>query len=106
MANTDLSKLFNPQAGVAEAPQSVRNTDEYKVSFKDGKGGIYESVIRFVPWYANPEKSIIAKTVSYVKNPITQQGVYVDDPRTVGSFSPIIDMFFKFYNSGDRKSVV
>ena len=101
MANTDLSKLFNPQAGVAEAPQTVRNTDEYKVSFKDGKGGIYESVIRFVPWYANPEKSIIAKTVSYVKNPITQQGVYVDDPRTVGSFSPIIDMFFKFYNSGN-----
>lgn len=101
MANTDLSKLFNPQAGVVENPQAVRNTDEYKVSFKDGKGGIYESVIRFVPWYANPEKSIIAKTVSYVKNPITQQGIYVDDPRTVGSFSPIIDMFFKFYNSGN-----
>lgn len=103
MANTDLSKLFNPQAGVVENPQSVRNSDEYKVSFKDGKGGIYESVIRFVPWYANPEKSIIAKTVSYVKNPITQQGVYVDDPRTVGSFSPIIDMFFKFYNSGNAQ---
>ncbi len=101
MANTDLSKLFNPQAGVAETPQAVRNTDEYKVSFKDGKGGIYESVIRFVPWYANPERSCIAKTVSYVKNPITQKGIYVDDPRTVGSFSPIIDMFFKFYNSGN-----
>ena len=101
MANTDLSKLFNPQAAVVESPQAVRNTDEYKVSFKDGKGGIYESIIRFVPWYADPDKSIIAKTVSYVKNPITQQGVYVDDPRTVGSFSPIIDMFFKFYNSGN-----
>lgn len=101
MANTDLSKLFNPQAAVVESPQAVRNTDEYKVSFKDGKGGIYESIIRFVPWYADPDKSIIAKTVSYVKNPITQQGIYVDDPRTVGSFSPIIDMFFKFYNSGN-----
>ena len=98
---TDLSKLFNPQAGVAENPQVVRNADEYRVSFRDGKGGIYESVIRFVPWYANPEKSIIAKTVSYLKNPLTQQGIYVDDPRTVGSFSPIIDMFFKFYNSGN-----
>ena len=101
MANTDLSKLFNPQAAVVESPQAVRNTDEYKVSFKDGKGGIYESIIRFVPWYADPDKSIIAKTVSYVKNPITQQGIYVDDPRTVGSFSPIIDMFSKFYNSGN-----
>ena len=101
MANTDLSKLFNPQAAVVESPHAVRNTDEYKVSFKDGKGGIYESIIRFVPWYADPDKSIIAKTVSYVKNPITQQGIYVDDPRTVGSFSPIIDMFFKFYNSGN-----
>lgn len=102
MANTDLSKLFNPQAAVVESLQAVRNTDEYKVSFKDGKGGIYESIIRFVPWYANPDKSIIGKTVSYVKNPITQQGIYVDDPRTVGSFSPIIDMFFKFYNSGNE----
>jgi len=102
MSTTNLASLFNPQTSVVEAPQSVRNTDEYKVSFKDGKGGIYESVIRFVPFYANPEKSIMAKTVSFVKNPVTQQGMYVDDPRTVGSFSPIIDMFFKFYNSGNE----
>lgn len=102
MSSVNLSSLFNPKSTVEEAPrQSNFRNDEYRVSYTGGVGGIYESVIRFVPWYANPEKSIVAKTIAYVKNPITSQGMYVDDPRTVGQFSPVIDMFFKFYNSGN-----
>ena len=101
MAN-DYASLFNMKNSVQE-PQTVRNSDEYKVSFKDGKGGVYQSIIRFIPWYANPEKSIIQKTVSWVKNPLTQQGMYVDDPRSVGLPSPIIDMFFKLRNTNDAR---
>lgn len=101
MAN-DYSSLFNMKSSVQE-PQTVRNSDEYKVSFKDGKGGVYQSIIRFVPFFANPEKSIIQKTVSWVKNPLTQQGMYVDDPRSVGLPSPIIDMFFKLRNTNDAR---
>jgi len=101
MAN-DYASLFNMTNSVQE-PQTVRNSDEYKVSFREGKGGVYQSIIRFVPFFANPEKSIIQKTVSWVKNPLTQQGMYVDDPRSVGQPSPVIDMFFKLRNTNDAR---
>lgn len=102
MSSVNLASLFNPKSAVEDTSRmSNFRHDEYKVNFKEGVGGIYESVIRFVPWYANPEKSVIMKTLDYVKNPITQQGMYIDDPRTIGQFSPVIDMFFKFYNSGN-----
>lgn len=98
--STNFNDLFNP--GGINAPV-VRNSDEYKVSYKDGKGGIYESVVRFVPYVNDPAKSLMAKQVSWVKNPVDQKGMYVDDPRTIGEYSPIIDMFFKFRNSGNAQ---
>lgn len=97
---SSFNDLFNP--GGINAPVA-RNTDEYKVSYKDGKGGIYESVVRFVPYVNDPAKSLMTKQVSWVKNPVTQKGMYVDDPRTIGEYSPIIDMFFKFRNSGNAQ---
>jgi hypothetical protein len=39
------------------------------------------------------------KSVSWVKNPITQKGMYVDDPRSVGQPSPVTDMYFNLYNT-------
>ena len=102
MSSTNYASLFNMTNSVQE-PQSVRNSDEYKVSFKDGKSGVYQSIIRFVPWYANPERCLVQKTVSWVKNPITQQAMYVDDPRSVGQPSPVIDMFFKLRNTNDAR---
>lgn len=98
MSNSSLSSLFNPQS-VVEAPSTSR--DEYKVNFKDGKGGIYESVVRFIPNVADPTKCMISKQVSFVKNPVTQKAIYVDDPRSVGQFSPVVDMFFKCRNTNN-----
>ena len=95
--NGNLANLFNPKS--LEEP--VKNTDEYKVSFKNGKGGVYESVVRFIPYVVDPTKSCMAKQVSWVKNPVTQKGMYVDDPRSVGEYSPIIDMFFKCRNTNN-----
>jgi len=90
--------LFNPK-GVTEQP--VRgNTEQYKVSYKDGKNGVYKSVIRFIPNYADTSKNIMSKNVSFVKNPTTQKGMYVDDPRSIGEYSPVTDMFFKLRNTG------
>ena len=99
--STNLKDLFNP--GGIETPATSRNTDEYKVSFKEGKGGVYTSVIRFVPYAANPAKSIMYKQVSYVKNPISNQAVYVDDPRSIGQRSPIVDMFFQCWNTNNAQ---
>lgn len=102
MSNASLVGLFNPQS-VVEAPTASRNVDEYKVNFKDGKGGIYESVVRFIPNVADPTKCIMAKQISWVKNPVTQKGIYVDDPRSVGEFSPVVDMFFKCRNTNNAQ---
>ena len=98
----NLAGLFSPK-GIEENTQ--QNTEEYKVNFKNGKGGIYRSVIRFVPWYANPDKSVMNKIVSWVVNPTTGRGMYVDDPRTVGQYSVTTDMFFKFRNTGKNDFV-
>ena len=98
---TNLKDLFNP--GGFAVPAAAHNADEYKVSFKEGKGGVYTSVIRFVPYVPNPSKSLISKQISYVKNPITNQSVYVDDPRSIGQKSPIVDMFFTCWNTNNEQ---
>ena len=88
--------LFNPVGATKEEKQ---NTEQYKVSFKEGKNGVYRSVVRFIPNYANPSKCTMIKSVSWVKNPITQKGMYVDDPRVVGKPSPVTEMYFNLYNT-------
>lgn len=92
----NFQSLFNPKT--IETPVS-KNSDEYSVSYKEGKGGVYKSIVRFIPYYANPDKNIMQKNTTYVTDPISGRGMVVDDPRTVGQFSPCTDMFFKFYNT-------
>lgn len=89
--------IFNP-LGAVENPRSV-NTDLYKVSFKDGKNGIYTAKVRFVPWVNNPARCIVDKQVCWVKDPVSNRAMYVDDPRSIGEYSPVTDMFFKLYNT-------
>ena len=91
------NNIFNP-VGATNSPHSA-NTDIYKVSYKEGKGGVYTSIIRFIPWVQNPARCIVDKQVSWVKNEISGKGMYIDDPRSIGEFSPVTDMFFKMYNT-------
>ena len=93
MASKD---LFNPIGATKEEKQ---NTEQYKVSFKEGKNGVYRSVIRFIPNYADPSRCTMIKSVYWVKNPITQKGMYVDDPRSVGQHSPVAEMYSNLYNT-------
>lgn len=92
-----MNDLFNPK-GAENSPVKT-NSELYKVNYKEGKGNVYTSVVRFIPWVTDPSKCIIEKQVSYVKNPVTKQAMYIDDPRSIGEFSPVTDMFFKFYNT-------
>lgn len=94
---SEVTSIFNP--GSVEAPAVKANSEIYKVNYKEGKGNIYNAVIRFIPWVTDPSKLYFEKQVSYVKKPMTSQGIYVDDPRSIGEFSPVSDMFFKFYNT-------
>ena len=90
-----LTDLFNP----AGAEVTAKNTDLYKPSYKGGKNGVYKSIIRFVVNYQNPNRNIADKQTSYVKNPVTGQGMYVDDPRSINQPSPVSDAFFKLWNT-------
>ena len=91
------TNIFNPM-GAVETTRSA-NTDLYKVSFKDGKNSIYTATVRFIPWVNNPARCIVDKQVSWVKDPINNRGMYIDDPRSIGEYSPVTDMFFKLYNT-------
>lgn len=92
------NSIFAP-VGAVENPRNVANSDIYKVGYKDGKNNIYQATIRFIPWVKNPARCIVDKQVSWVKNPANGKGMYIDDPRSVGEFSPVANMFFRFYNT-------
>lgn len=82
------------------ATEEVSKTSElYKVSYKNGKNGVYNSVIRFIPNPVDPTKSIYKKYVAWVKNPITNVGMYVDNFSSPTKRSPITDMYFKMINT-------
>lgn len=97
MSNFD--DLFNPNV---EQAAVQKNSELYKVSAKNGINGVYRSVIRFIPWYVEPHSSAVSKTVAWVKNPATQQGMYVDDPKSNGQHSPISDMYWNLYNTKNK----
>ena len=91
--------IFNPQ-GITEAP--VRPSEVYRPTYKDKKckNGTYDAIIRFVPFYLDPSNNSVRKYTTYVVNPVTSNGMYVDDPRSVNEHSPVTDMFFKMRNTG------
>lgn len=93
----NLADLLNPTGAVQEEHKS---SDIYKVSYKESKTGVYKSVIRFIPNPVDPSKSIVKKYVSWVKNPTTKMGMFVDCPsRESGLPSPVSDLYFKLYNT-------
>ena len=92
----DARSLFSP---VGAQKEEKKNTDLYKVSYRDGKNGVYRSVVRFIPNYADPSKCTMIKDIRWIKNPISQRGMYIDDPRSVGQPSPVADMYWNLWNT-------
>ena len=96
---TNFDDLFNPKVNVEAVAK--KPSVEYKPTVDKGKNGIYQSVIRFVPWYKNPANSIIEKWVCFLEDPIENKGRFVDCPTTIGQPSPLHDMYWKLKNSDD-----
>jgi hypothetical protein len=71
----------------------------YRPKAADGKDNVYKSVIRFIPWYKNPKKSIIEKWTGWMEDPTTGKGRYVDCPSSVGQESPLFRMWKKLKDS-------
>lgn len=90
--------FFTP--GVEAPATPGKNTEEYNPTADKGKGGIYQSIIRFIPWHEDPKHgSIQEKWVSYLVDPVTQRGRYVDCPSSVGKPSPLQDIYWKLRKS-------
>jgi hypothetical protein len=94
MSQENYDAFLNP--GVEAPAASAKQTEEYNPSADKGKGGIYQSIIRFVPWHVDPKHgSIQEKWVSYLVDPLTQRGRYIDCPSSVGKPSPLSDIYWK-----------
>jgi len=90
--------FFSPDVEANEP--KAGQTSEYNPSAAKGKNNVYQSIIRFIPWYQNPKHgSIQEKWVSYLIDPVTNRGRYVDCPSSVGKPSPLQDIFWKLKKS-------
>jgi len=90
--------FFNPDVEVNEPPARV--SDEYSPTAAKGKNNVYQSIIRFIPWWKNPKHgSIQEKWVSYLQDPVTNRGRYVDCPSSVGKPSPLQDIYWRLKKS-------
>ena len=90
--------FFTP--GVEAPSTTSKQTEEYNPTADKGKGGLYQSIIRFIPWHQDPKHgSIQEKWVSYLVDPVTQRGRYIDCPSSVGKPSPLQDIYWKLRKS-------
>ena len=90
--------LFNPQVEVKD--QTSKNNDEYSPSADKGTGGVYKSIIRFIPWWKDPTHgSIQDKWVAWIEDPLTQKGRAIDCPSSIGKPSILQDMYWKLKKS-------
>jgi hypothetical protein len=64
-----------------------RDPYEYRVSYKEGDGGVYQSLLRFIPipeGIASTNLDYLFKYVTWLVNPSTGEKRCVDNPSTVG----------------------
>lgn len=97
--NVNFTDLFNPKGATL---QETRTSNEFKPDPRDKKcqTGVYTATIRFVVNPANPMKSIMTKYTAWVVNPVTQRGMYVDDPRSGGAAeSPVNKLYWQLINT-------
>jgi hypothetical protein len=87
------------------SPESFINPDKKKVqSFyqpqaDEGREGVYKSVVRFLPFHKNPNKSKIQKYYVWINNVQDGEAFSVDCPSTVGKKSILKDTYWKLKNS-------
>lgn len=103
MSSFDFDSLFDGEQSNLDAFRRRGNSDSviYKPKTDSGKEGVYKSVIRFIPWYKNKQKSIVQKWAAWLVDPMTNQGKTVDCPSSVGKPSDLFKMWKKLRDSED-----
>ena len=93
------SDIFNLQAESFVNPPKKKTSDIYSPQADNGKDGVYEAVIRFIPNHTNPNQSKIQKFCVWLEDPTEEKGFLVDCPSSVGKKSILKDIFWKLKNS-------
>lgn len=101
VGSNDFDALFNFDATsiLKEDKKKFTSEDLYKPTAKDGKDNVYKSVIRFLPYVVDPDKSIINKWQVWLENPDNQQKKFVDCPSTIKAKSILQDTYFALAKS-------
>jgi hypothetical protein len=82
--------IFNLSADdfISQQSQTVRKVDEnlFDPDVSQGQNGVYKAILRLVPWHkaTKPEEVMPKKYSVRLKNPLTGERFWVDDPSSVG----------------------
>lgn len=96
----DFDSLLDGDTALDAFNKPARQEDVvYKPKAADGKDNVYKAVVRFIPWFKNPKKSVIEKWTGWMEDPTTGKGRYVDCPSSVGQESPLFRMWKKLKDS-------
>lgn len=96
--NENFDSLFTPNVEAKE--QTSKNADEYQPSADKGVNGVYQAIIRFIPWWQDPTHgSIQEKWTLWLVDPITERGRLIDCPSSIGKPSVLQDMYWKLKKS-------
>ena len=98
---SDFNEMFNLDA--EDFKETQKDSVIYKVSPKNGKNGVYSSLIRFVPWWKDPKNSLSDKWEAWLENPLTKKGMLLDCPSSVGKPSELMDIYWKLKNSSNQQ---
>lgn len=100
MTSNYMQDLFNPGVNPSnEEQQQPTRSAFFNPNANNAQDKKYSAVIRFLPWYEEPNRSILKKEVAWLKNDVTNESRPVDSPATIGERCPIKDMFFTLWRS-------
>jgi len=94
--NMDTSKIIKKSGG--------GESEFYSPKAKDGTANIYTSLVRFIPYVKDTEKSLILKQVVWVENVETGEKKYVDCPTSLGDQTPSLLKSTYFALSGSNSA--
>lgn len=80
-------------------PKKSKGFEIYQPNADDGREGVYKSLVRFLPYWKNPNNSKVRKYYVWVQDPVTGENFSVDCPSTVNEKSILKDAYWKLKNS-------
>lgn len=105
LKDLNLDDLFNMSGSIENfsTEPAKKKVDEnvYSVNLADATDGVYRAKVRFLPNIRNMKKSVISKYNYWLTDANGENGIFVDDPSTIGEKSPIGDLFWKLKKSSN-----